>query len=319
MSTMMRRASLALVVEGEEWDGFNETKPDLPINSTAEPPPSTSSTSNQTAQPAASAPQAPERDESASEPDETPSTPKPREKRVRKPSQRVLDIIEGRAVSSNLPKSPKLSPGVQLPTEMPKERVLEGEGTSDWMMAADFVDEYALVAEISETEALEPRDVKEAMGRPDWPLWEKAIQEELSVLKAAGTWELVDTPDGVNIVGSKWVFRAKKDAAGNIVRYKARLVAQGFSQVPGVDYFDTFAPVARLASIRAVLAIAAVNDFEIHQIDIKGAYLNGVLTTGEVIYMRQPPGYAVPGTSRTRALVPTSRRDHGSFAGLRAL
>jgi Reverse transcriptase (RNA-dependent DNA polymerase) len=111
-------------------------------------------------------------------------------------------------------------------------------------------------------------------------------------LKNAGTWELVDPPSGANIVGSKWVFRAKKDAAGNIARYKARLVAQGFSQVPGVDYFDTYAPVAKLASTRTVLALAARLDMEIHQIDIKGAYLNGELTPNEIIYMRQPPGYA---------------------------
>jgi Reverse transcriptase (RNA-dependent DNA polymerase) len=133
-----------------------------------------------------------------------------------------------------------------------------------------------LAAEIGETEALEPQTLKEAKSSPDWPLWEKAIHEELAVLKSAGTWELVNAPGNANIVGSKWVFHAKKDAAGHVVRYKARLVAQGFSQVPGVDYFDTFAPVARLASIRAVLAIAAVEDLEIHQIDIKGAYLNGV-------------------------------------------
>lgn len=69
-----------------------------------------------------------------------------------------------------------------------------------------------------------------------------------------------DPPAGANIVGSKWVYHAKKDAAGNIIHYKARLVAQGFSQVPGVDYFDTFAPVAKLASIRAVLAMAAANE-----------------------------------------------------------
>ena len=96
---------------------------------------------------------------------------------------------------------------------------------------------------------------------------------------------------GVNIVGSKWVFRAKKDAAGNVIRYKARLVAQGFSQVPGVDYFDTFAPVARLASIRTVLAFAAAEDYETGQIDIKAAYLNGELTEDEVIFMKQAPGY----------------------------
>jgi hypothetical protein len=112
------------------------------------------------------------------------------------------------------------------------------------------------------------------------------------VLKDAGTWTLVKPPPGANVVGSKWVFRVKKDAAGSIVRKKARLVAQGFSQVPGVDYFDTYAPVARLSSIRTVLAIAARDDMELHQIDIKGAYLNGELTDDEIIYMRQPPGYA---------------------------
>jgi len=67
-------------------------------------------------------------------------------------------------------------------------------------------------------------------------------------------------------------------------------------QVPGINYFDTFAPVACLASIQAVLAVAAVNDYEIHQIDIKGAYLNGILTASKVIYMWQPPGYAISGS-----------------------
>ena len=71
-------------------------------------------------------------------------------------------------------------------------------------------------------------------------------------------------------------------------------MAQGFSQIPGVDYFDTFAPVAKLASIQAVLSLAAAEDMELHQIDIKGAYLNGELTEREVIYMSQPPGYHAP-------------------------
>ena len=84
----------------------------------------------------------------------------------------------------------------------------------------------------------------------------------------------------------------KKDAAGNIICYKARLVAQGFSQVPGVDYFNMFAHVACLALICAILALAAANDMEIYQIDIKGAYLNGVLTSNKQIYMCQPPAYA---------------------------
>jgi hypothetical protein len=95
----------------------------------------------------------------------------------------------------------------------------------------------------------------------------------------------------------KWVYHAKKDAAGNVICYKAHLVAQGFSQVPGVDYFDTFAPVAKLASIRAILAMAAAEDMELHQINIKGAYLNGELTEREKIFMQQPPGYDAPNSS----------------------
>jgi hypothetical protein len=189
-----------------------------------------------------------------------------------------------------------------IPTELPQLNNPEPAPVNDeevdvgkFGMAADFVDEYCMIAEMSESEALEPRNLKEARSRPDWLMWEKAIHEELAVLKAAGTWELVDAPAGANVVGSKWVFRAKKDAAGNVVRYKARLVAQGFSQVPGVDYFDTFAPVARLSSIQAVLAMAAVNNHEIHQIDIKGAYLNGKLTPEESIFMKQPPGYPITG------------------------
>ena len=100
----------------------------------------------------------------------------------------------------------------------------------------------------------------------------------------------------MNVVGSKWVFRVKKNSSGEVVRYKARLVAQGFSQVPGVDYFDTYAPVAKLASICPVLMLAAQYDYEIHQLDIKDAYLNGELTNDKVIYMCQALGYAKSGS-----------------------
>jgi hypothetical protein len=128
-------------------------------------------------------------------------------------------------------------------------------------------------------------------------LWEKAIHKELVLLKEASTWNLVDLPTNTNIVGSKWVFRTKKDAAGNVVQYKARLAAQSFSQVLGVDYFDMFAPVAKLASICTTLAEATSHDWEIHQINIKGAYLNGELTPDEKLYMQQPPGYPAPNSS----------------------
>jgi hypothetical protein len=160
----------------------------------------------------------------------------------------------------------------------------EGEGSAVQIMAL-MDEELAMVLEMSEAEGLDPSSLADAKCRPDWLDWEKAIHEELTVLQDAKTWVLVDPPPGANIVGSKWVFRVKKDADGNIARKKARLVAQGFSQVPGVDYFDTYAPVARLATIRTVLALAARYNMELHQIDIKGAYLNGELADDEVIYM----------------------------------
>ena len=116
------------------------------------------------------------------------------------------------------------------------------------------------------------------------------MDEELSALEAHGTWKLTDLPAGANLVGCHWTFVVKKDAAGNIVRYKARLVAQGFSQVPGVDFFDTYTPVAKMASIQATLAYAAHHDLEIHQVDIKNAYLNADFNDGEVIYIKQLPG-----------------------------
>jgi hypothetical protein len=206
-------------------------------------------------------------------------------KRIRKPSQRVQDIIDGRGVTSARRNDPLFPAGIQLPPEPVAGENVDAENAND---------EIAMVSEMSDAEALEPSTLTEAKRRPDWLSWEKAILEELETLKNAGTWELVDPPSNANIVGSKWVFRAKKDAAGNIARHKARLVAQGFSQVPGVDYFDTYAPVAKLASTRTVLALAARLDMEIHQIDIKGAYLNGELTANEIIYMKQPPGYAAP-------------------------
>ena len=209
---------------------------------------------------------------------------------IRKPTKKVSELLGGRASWSTAGRS-ALAPGIQQPT-------------TDWTASVEECEEeHAFVAETGDAEALEPRSLAEAKSQPDWRLWEKAIEEELMTLRSAGTWEVVDEPVGVNVVGSKWVFKAKKDAAGNVVRYKARLVTQGFSQVPGVDYFDTFAPVARLASIRTVLAFVAAEDYETGQIDIKGAYLNGELTEEEVIFMRQPPGYEEVGADGRKRVI----------------
>ena len=115
--------------------------------------------------------------------------------------------------------------------------------------------------------------------------------EEIDSIERNNTWDLVDLPEGKNNIGVKWVYKTKLNADGEVEKYKARLVAQGFSQQPGIDYNKTFAPVARIDTVRMVLVIATQNRWIMHQIDVKSAFLNGCLE--EEVYVRQPPGYEI--------------------------
>lgn len=139
----------------------------------------------------------------------------------------------------------------------------------------------------------DPLNMCEAMRSEDASKWELAMQEEYDSLMANGTWELAPLPKDRKSVGCKWVFRTKKDASGQVVRHKARLVAKGYSQVAGVDFLETFAPVAKFTTIRCILALGAAMDLEIHQMDVKTAFLNGELE--EDIYMDQPQGFGQDG------------------------
>ena len=132
-----------------------------------------------------------------------------------------------------------------------------------------------------------PSSLKEVQSHPDWLKWKEAVDTKLAQLFKLGTYSLEEPPPGRKPIGCRWVFTIKRDPDSNILKYKARLVAQGFSQVPGQDFLATYALVMRLESYQ--VALAAPNDWEIHQIDVVGAYLNGELN--ETIYMRQPPGY----------------------------
>lgn len=143
-----------------------------------------------------------------------------------------------------------------------------------------------------EGEAIEPQTFAEAMRLPEKELWKNSMKEELDAHDKAGTWTIEDVPADANPVGCRWVFKIKRDANGNVIHYKSRLVAQGFSQIPGIDYFDTYAPTAKLATTRTLLAFAAFNDWELHQIDVKSAYLNGEFSEGEVVWMKPPPGFS---------------------------
>ena len=145
-------------------------------------------------------------------------------------------------------------------------------------------------------DADEPTTYAEAMGRPDAHLWLAAIQAEYQSQQSAGTYELTELPSGRHAIGCKWVFKIKRHADGSVDRYKARLVAKGYSQKEGLDYKETFAPVAKFASIRTLLALAAHQDYEVHQMDVVTAFLNGDLDVD--LYMQQPEGFVAAGQER---------------------
>ena len=140
---------------------------------------------------------------------------------------------------------------------------------------------------------MDPESPKEAMATPSARQWSEAMEREMESLRQNEVWTLTDLPEGKKTVGSRWVFRTKTGLDGTVARYKARLVARGFSQKPGTDYEETFSPVVRGESIRMLLSLAAQEDMELHQLDVETAFLHGTLQ--EEVYMDQPEGYVHPG------------------------
>ena len=136
----------------------------------------------------------------------------------------------------------------------------------------------------------EPENYEDAQMNP---AWQEAMKEEIHMIEKNHTWELVDRPADKNIIGVKWIFRTKLNADSSINKFKARLVVKGDAQVYGVDYSDTFAPVARMDTIRLLLAVAAHKNWKVFQMDVKSAFLNDDLQ--EEIYVEQPVGFVVQG------------------------
>src|SRR5260370_7152308 len=156
-----------------------------------------------------------------------------------------------------------------------------------------FCAEYDnLIAEAIDDMSSDPTSLTEAQSRSNWPQWKGAMDREMVTLERAGTWQTVQRPHNKNVIGSKWVFHIKCKADGSVDKYKAHLVARGFTQIYGVDYFDTYSPVAKLSSIRLILAIAARYDWDIDSFDFGGAYIRGELDNKGEIYMQSPPGYS---------------------------
>ena len=136
---------------------------------------------------------------------------------------------------------------------------------------------------------IEPKNIKEAIVDDNWII---AMQEELNQFERNNVWKLVEKPENYPVIGTKWVFRNKLDEHGIIIRNKARLVAKGYNQEEGIDYEETYAPVARLEAIRMLLAYASIMNFKLYQMDVKSAFLNGLIQ--EEVYVEQPPGFEIP-------------------------
>lgn len=139
----------------------------------------------------------------------------------------------------------------------------------------------------------DPVDIADALSVPDAKFWREAMNREIESIDENNVWTLCELPSYVQPIKCKWVFKRKVDSNGNLSTYKARLVAQGFTQKYGINYDETFAPVVRFESVRALLSISVDKDMKLHQMDVSCAFLNGELE--EEIYICQPPGFVVEG------------------------
>lgn len=196
------------------------------------------------------------------------------------------DDIEAVGAPPAQPAAPPSPPIAQRRTE----RAAARRPASLWQDDAyRITNRNTAIANVATT-ASEPTSLEEALQSPDSNKWRLAMDDEIASLTANHTWTLQPVPHGVKPIPVKWVYKEKRDANGSIERHKARLVVKGFHQREGIDYDEVFAPVSKYSTLRTLLAIAAHQDLEIHQLDIKTAFLNGNLD--EDVYIQQPPGYS---------------------------
>ncbi|GKD80558.1 zinc finger, CCHC-type containing protein, partial [Tanacetum coccineum] len=133
----------------------------------------------------------------------------------------------------------------------------------------------------------------EAMKSQDVAFWKEAINDKMDYIMGNNTWVLADLPSGCKPLGCKWIFKRKLKVVGTVEKFKARLVIQGFKQKSGIDYFDTYASLTRISTIRLLIAMASIHNLIIHQMDVKTTFLNGDLE--EEVYINQHQGFIMPG------------------------
>ncbi|XP_075111769.1 uncharacterized protein LOC142181952 [Nicotiana tabacum] len=176
-----------------------------------------------------------------------------------------------------------------------KNGVFVGKGYNLFLVEGDrttVCNQIPFVLNVEE----DPKTFQEAMSSRDAAFWKEAIDDEMDSIISNNTWVLVDLPLGSKPIGCNWVFRRKYNTDGSVQTFKARLVAKGFIQKEGIDYFDTYAPVARITSIRVLLSLDSIYDLYVYQMDVKMAFLDGNLS--EEIYMQQPEGFVLPGNEK---------------------
>uniref|UniRef100_A0A2N9I442 Integrase catalytic domain-containing protein n=1 Tax=Fagus sylvatica TaxID=28930 RepID=A0A2N9I442_FAGSY len=220
---------------------------------------------------------------------------------VRRRNQDVPLVPPPPPVEFSLPLPPSASPSVDspppqstsdldLPIAIRKGKRTCTEHPISNCVSFDHLSPSFKAFSLSLSSLVVPKSYREALSHPGW---RKAMEEEMHALELNHTWDLIPKPAGTSIVGCRWVFTVKQNPDGTVDRLKARLVAKGFTQTYGLDYTETFSPVAKLNSIRIIISLAANLDWPLHQLDVKNAFLHGDLT--ETVYMTQPPGFESKG------------------------
>lgn len=184
------------------------------------------------------------------------------------------------------------------PHNDPVVQTREGRNTRRPRYLNDYVTEVADMDDDDETHMAnmvefnltDPSTFEEAEKSQKW---REAMDVEMNSIVRNRTWELVNLPNEAKCIGVKWLYKTKLNENGEVSKYKARLVAKGYSQEHGIDYIEVYAPVARMDTIRTIIATAAHRSWEVHQLDVKSAFLHGVLS--EEVYVQQPKGYEVVG------------------------
>ena len=185
----------------------------------------------------------------------------------------------------------------RLPDQEPDEQPVADELTEPVLSRPERErrppDHYGEWAAVTSAESNEPKIVKEALASPDKSKWMITMAREMESLRTHDVWDLVELPRDRKAVGSKWVFKLKMNADRSVKQYKARRLAQGFTQKFGINYGETFCPVVRFGSLRTIIALAVQNGLKLHQMDVATTFLNGELK--EEVYIKQLEGFDTKG------------------------